>query len=232
MSVLLHVQEGTVAIEFVAAGLEVADVETAGIHDDAAGGVHGDVRAVHGPWSRAFEIDALAVVAAAVAGAFEFVFAGLPVGGAAEMGAARVDDKEALGIAHDPDAKVLLELGVHAEGEVGGIANGKDGGGLEEDAREEKPEEHEEIDAQIAPDAGPDDAAADVHGLIGYFFVGFRGSGRLCGGRRSARRWCLAVCWLALVLCGHGRRLKPNCQDAGPPYVRGESYQRSEKRFA
>src|ERR1700680_454398 len=97
-------------------------IEARSVDDDLSVGRQRHVGAIHGAWRRTFEIYAFAVVAAAVAGALEFVFAGFPVRSAAEMRAPRVDDEDAVGCAVDPDAIFLLPLGVHAERVVGGIA--------------------------------------------------------------------------------------------------------------
>src|SRR5258708_31588005 len=97
--------------------------------------------AIHRARGWALEVDAFAVIAAAVTGALEFVFAGFPVRRAAEMGAARVDNENAIGSAVDPDAVFLLPLGVNAERVVGRIANFEDSGRLEERARQEEAKE-------------------------------------------------------------------------------------------
>src|SRR5712692_1032633 len=86
-----------------------------------------DVRAVHRTRRGALEVDAFAVVAAAVARTLEFVFAGFPIGRAAKMRAARVDDENAVGCAIDPDSNFFLNLGVDTESVIGGIADLEDG---------------------------------------------------------------------------------------------------------
>src|SRR5215467_2189106 len=84
-------------------------VELRGVNQDLTVWRQLDVGAVHRTGSRAFEVHSFAVVAAAVAGALEFVFAGLPVRRAAQVGAACVDHKEAVRSAIDPDAVFLLK---------------------------------------------------------------------------------------------------------------------------
>ena len=54
------------------------------------------------------------------------------------MGAAGIDYEQALGVAHHPDAEVLLEAGVHSNAEVGGVADGKPGAGFKKSAGKEK----------------------------------------------------------------------------------------------
>src|SRR5690349_18111427 len=100
--------------------------------------------AIHGPRRRTFEINSFTVVAAAVARALEFVFAGFPIRSAAEMRATRVDDEKAVGRAVYPDAIFLLPLGVHAKRVVGGIADFENGGRFEQRTRKKKSQEGDE----------------------------------------------------------------------------------------
>src|SRR6266849_173886 len=134
--------------------------EPRSVYDDLAVGRQFDVRAVHRPRRRAFKIHAFTVVAAAVARALEFVFAGFPVGGAAEMRAARVDDEDAVGRAVQPNAVFLLPLGVDTERVIGGISDFEDGGRLEERARQEEAQKSNEPRAEKTGDAAPHQAAA------------------------------------------------------------------------
>ena len=100
-------------------------VELAYIDDDLPFGIELDLGAIH--WARrgAFKVDALAVVTAAVARTLEFILARLPIGRAAEVRAARVDDEKPLGVLYDPDAILLLPLGINAERVVAGKADSK-----------------------------------------------------------------------------------------------------------
>src|SRR4029077_18556589 len=63
------------------------------VDHDLSFSIEFDVRAIHRSWSRAFKVDGLAVVAAAMAGTLKLVLTGLPVRRAAKMRAARVDYK-------------------------------------------------------------------------------------------------------------------------------------------
>src|ERR1700730_5480783 len=119
-------------------------IEARSVDDDLAVGRQRHVRTIHRARRGALEIYAFAVVAAAVAGALEFVFAGFPVRRAAEMRAARVDDENAVGRAVDPDTIFLLPVGVHAERVVGGIANFENCGRFEQRARKEETKECDE----------------------------------------------------------------------------------------
>src|SRR5580658_10063577 len=65
-----------------------------------------------------FEVDALAVIPAAVARTLEFVLAWFPIGCAAQVRAAGVNHEHAVGCAIDPDAELLLKLGVDSEREL------------------------------------------------------------------------------------------------------------------
>src|SRR5579871_847225 len=118
------------------------------------------MRAVHGARRGTFEVDALGIVAAAMTGTLEFVFAGFPIRGTAQVSADGGNDEDALGIADHPDAVLILELGVHAESEVGGIADAEARFGLVEGARKEEPQEHQKIDAQNAEHGSDDEAPA------------------------------------------------------------------------
>src|ERR1700676_1754113 len=118
------------------------------------------MRAIHGARRGALEVNAFAVVAAAVAGTLEFVFAGFPVGRAAQMSATREDDKDTIGCAVHPDAVFLLPLGVHAQSVVRGIADFEDRGWFKKRARQEKTKEGDEPGTEETHDGAPYQAAA------------------------------------------------------------------------
>src|SRR6266404_3309429 len=150
----LYLQEGARVTETAWLSLGPL-IKARSVDNDLTVGRQFDVGAIHRARRRAFEVDAFAVIAAAVTRALEFVFAGLPVRCAAEMGAARVDNENAIGSAVDPDAVFLLPLGVDAERVVGRIANLEDGGRLEEGAWQEETEEGDKPGAQKARDCTP-----------------------------------------------------------------------------
>src|SRR5215472_134906 len=79
-------------------------IQARSVHDDLAIGGDLDVRAVHRARGRTFEVHPFAVIAAAVTGALELVFACFPVRGAAQVRAARVYNKDAVRSAVHPDA--------------------------------------------------------------------------------------------------------------------------------
>src|SRR5262249_26309634 len=113
--------------------------------------------------SRALEVDAALVEAAAVAGALELVLGDEPARRASEVGALREDRVDAFGLAHDPHALVLLELRAHlADREVGGEARLERRRGLEEHARERGADRRQERDAGEGPEDGPAEAPEDV----------------------------------------------------------------------
>src|SRR5262249_10868701 len=66
------------------------------VHDDLTFGVELNMRAIHRARRGPFEVDRLTVVTAAVTGALKLVFARLPVRGATQMRAARVNHKQAI----------------------------------------------------------------------------------------------------------------------------------------
>src|SRR5262249_39109177 len=92
-SLLLHRQKRAWVIEVARLSLG-ALIEARSVHDDLPVGSQGYVGAVHGSWCGTFEVHAFAIIAAAVAGTLEFVFASFPVRSAAEVRAARVDNKD------------------------------------------------------------------------------------------------------------------------------------------
>ena len=59
----------------------------------------------------------------AMAWTFEFVLRRLPVGGASQVRAARVDNEEPVGRAVNPDAVLLLKFRVYADAVIGRIAD-------------------------------------------------------------------------------------------------------------
>ena len=63
-----------------------------------------DMRAVHGTRRGPFEIDALAVISAAMTGALEFVFRRFPFRRAAQVRAASENDEDSVRLADHPDA--------------------------------------------------------------------------------------------------------------------------------
>ena len=135
-------------------------VEAAQIHFNLPFGCQFDVRTVHRTRSGAFEIDTLGIVPRAVAGALEFVLTGFPIRRAAEVRADRGDHENALGVAHHPDAVRILKLGIHAETEIGRVADQKLRFWLVERPWEEEAQEHEQIHGQKTEDARHYEAAA------------------------------------------------------------------------
>src|SRR5260370_5326256 len=119
-------------------------IEERGVDDDLAVGRQLHVGAVHGARGRPFEVDALAVIAAAVAWTLELVLARFPVRRTTEVRAARVDHEDAVRCAIDPDAVFLLKLGIDPESELRGIANLENGVRLEQSAGKKESEEGEE----------------------------------------------------------------------------------------
>src|SRR5271169_3856866 len=171
----------------VHAGARVVHVEPAGIDGNFSRGVEQHVGAVHGTRRGPFEIDAFTVVAAAVAGALEFVFGGLPFRRTAEVRAAGEDHEEAIGFAHDPDAIGNQVALVNAQAEISGKTDIEDGIGFVERAGEEKTEEHQEVDAEISPNERPDNSAATGVDGLGRS-LRFRRLG--CDRSRRYRRRC------------------------------------------
>src|SRR5262245_53684820 len=123
----------------------------------------GHPHALQGARRRPLEVDATLVEAAAVAGTLELVLHHQPARRAAEVRALREDGVDALGLAHDPDALVLLELRAHlADREVAGEARLEGCRGLEEHAREGGAYRREERDAGEGAEDRPAEAAEDI----------------------------------------------------------------------
>src|SRR5262249_25543870 len=83
----------------------------------------------------------------------------LPVRRAAQVSALGVDDEDSFRVPHYPNAILLLELSIDAKPEIGWIADAKDGLGLEQGARKEEPQKHQEVDRQKPDDGGAYDPA-------------------------------------------------------------------------
>src|SRR5580700_3040586 len=119
-------------------------IKPGSIDNDLPIGSQFDLGAVHGTRSRAFEVDAFAVIAAAVAWALELVLARFPVRGAAQVGTPCVNHEHAVWSAIDPDAVFLLKFCVDAQRELRGIANLENCVRFEKSARKKEPEESQE----------------------------------------------------------------------------------------
>ena len=104
-----------------------------------------------------------------MARALELVLARLPVGRAAEVRAARVDHKQAIGSSCDPDAILLLPFGVDADRVIVRRADAKYAGRFENGPRQEKPDEHQKEGGERTSDGRPDDAASH------FVYRGIRG---------------------------------------------------------
>ena len=117
-------------------------VKSGYVHYDLSFGIEFNVCAIHRPRSGSFEINRLTVVAAAMAGTFEFVLARFPIRGATQVGTASVDHKYSVGSLVHPDSILLLPLGVDAQRIIGGKADTKHAGRLKNRAGQEKPQKH------------------------------------------------------------------------------------------
>src|SRR5260370_1463967 len=156
-------------------------VEPRCVHNALAIGSEFHMRALHGPRRGPFEVDTFACVAAAVARALELVLAGFPIGSAAQMGAASINDEHTTRRAVHPDAVLLLPLGIHAQSVVRGVANLEDGGWFKERAGKKKLKEGDEPGAEKAGDGNPHQPPP--------LLVEFTRFGT--GGRQTCSRCCL-----------------------------------------
>jgi len=93
------------------------------VHHDLTFRIQLNVRPIHGARRRTFEVNRFAVIAAAVTGTFEFVFAGLPIRRAPEVRASRIHYEQSVGSLIHPDAILLLIFRIDAERVVAGKSN-------------------------------------------------------------------------------------------------------------
>src|SRR5205807_4376174 len=171
------------------AGLSLGPlIEPGGVHNNLAVWRQLHVRAIHGARRGPFKVDPFAVVAAAVAGALELVFAGFPVGRAAEVRAARVDDKDAIGCAVHPDTIFLLPLGIHAEGVVRGVANFENSWRFEKSTRKKETQEGNEPCAKKSRDSNPHQPPPLPVDFTGLGTDGCQTAGGRCFGCTDGRR--------------------------------------------
>jgi len=143
-------------------------VEMTGINYDLTFRVECNLGAVHGPGRRPFEVDAFGVVAAAMARAFELIFAGPPVGSTAEVRTHGIDHENTFRVPHHPDPVCALKLGVD-KAEIRWITDLEFGFRLVENAGEEVAEKHQKIDTKGSQDCRYHEPAAARDGgpLIG-----------------------------------------------------------------
>src|SRR5713226_4751494 len=162
-------------------------IEPGSIHNDLAVGSQFHVRAIH--WTRrgSLEVDTFAVVAASVAWALELVLAGLPIGCAAQVSAASVDDEYAIRRAVHPDAIFLLPFSIDTQGVVRGVADLENGGGFEERTGKEKFKEGDEPGPQETSDRNPHQPPASLVDSAGFRAHCRQTGGSRCFGRTHGR---------------------------------------------
>jgi hypothetical protein len=124
------------------------------VAEDAAIGLQLNPTAIHGPRRRSGKVDPIDVVLAAVTGTMENVLRWQPVRCATQMGALGVNHEQISRIFPDPDSVRLQKLLVHPIVEIAGITDIELRGRLKEGSREKISQEHEEVDAEIAKNAG------------------------------------------------------------------------------
>ena len=86
---------------------------------------------IHRPWRRPLKVDGFTVVATPVTGTLKLVFARPPVWSAAEMRAAGINNEYPVRSFVDPNAILLLPLGIDPECIVGRKPNAKYAGWFE-----------------------------------------------------------------------------------------------------
>jgi hypothetical protein len=87
------------------------------------------------------------------------------------MGADRRDYEDAFAVSHHPDPVLALEFGIHAETEIGGVADLEPCIRLVKNPREEEAEKHQEVHAQCSQNCCRDESAPmhNGHTQIGVF---------------------------------------------------------------
>src|SRR5579863_610635 len=129
------------------------------VHDDLTIWRYFDMGTVHRSRSRAFEVDFLAVIAATVTGALEFIFGRLPIGGTTQVRAARIDDEKTIWRPIHPDSILLQPFLVDTEGVFRRVPDLENSGRLKQHARQEESEERDEPCCKKCNHAAPDKSA-------------------------------------------------------------------------
>ena len=106
-------------------------VEFGDVDDNLPFWIEPDLRTIHRPWRRTFKVDSFTVVATAVTGTLKFVFARPPVWSAAKMRAPGIDNENPVRSLVDPDAILLLPLGIDPKRIVRRKTDAKYAGGFE-----------------------------------------------------------------------------------------------------
>src|SRR5580698_789469 len=156
---LLRPQECSVVIELARLPFWPL-IEPRNIHKDLSVRRDFDFSSIHGTRGGTLEVNSFAVVSAAVTRTLEFVFARLPVRSATQMSAARVNHEDAIGRPVYPDAVSLLELGVHAQPILLGIADLEAGCRLEQSTGQKETEKGNEPRDQKTNDCAPHQSPA------------------------------------------------------------------------
>ena len=157
----LHRNKRTRIVELVpAAFAAIPHVKSGLVGNDLALRVQFHVGTVHGPRRRPFKIDSFRRVAAAVAGALEFVFRRLPIRSAAQVRALGKDRENLGGLPHHVDSILLLEPVTDTQHVIRRVAQIADCAGLKEGARKKEAQEHQEIRGQKCPNTSPGKAPA------------------------------------------------------------------------
>jgi hypothetical protein len=135
-------------------------VEMTNVRDDLAIWSYSHLGTVHRSRSRTFEVNSLAVIAAAMTRALEFVLGWLPIGRAAQVRAACIDDEKLIRCAVHPNPVLLQIFLVDTERIVGWEPNLEDGRRFKEHTRQEETKERDEPCRKKSSHAAPNKSAA------------------------------------------------------------------------
>ena len=90
-------------------------MQFANVHHDFAFSIQFDRSAIHWSWRRTLKVDPFTVIAAAVTMTLKLILARFPIGRATEVRAARINYKNPVGSLVNPDAILLLPLGIYSQ---------------------------------------------------------------------------------------------------------------------
>ena len=115
--------------------------------------------AIHRSGSRALKINSFTVITTTVTRALKLVFGRFPIGCASQVSASGIDHEESLGISDDPDAILLLKLGIDPKAEIREVSNSEHSAWFEDCSGKKEPQEHHEAGREEPAHRGPDDGA-------------------------------------------------------------------------
>ena len=117
-------------------------IKLGNVDDDLAFRIEMHFCPIHRPGCRSLEVNSFTVVAAAVTGTLKLIFARPPVWSATKMRATRINNEDPIRSLVDPDAILLLPLGIDAKCIIRRKTNPKNAGWLKNGTRQKEPQKH------------------------------------------------------------------------------------------